>query len=217
MAFPTTSVLTTFTGPNEEPLSEGGLWNSTMRIVVAAVQPCRLVSNTVGVSSTVTVGVSESLWDTSYAENQEVFATISAIDPTIGFSVHTRVQNERTSSAQALQFGYSPDLGVVRFFRMTNNGTFTQIGSSITQTLSVGDAIGLHVQGTTLEGWVRVAGTWNKVGQETDSVISGPGKLGISLNGGPGILTRLDDFGGGATVTTSLERRSVIRSGMTSW
>ena len=52
MAFPTTPILSSFTGANEEPLSEGGVWIGTQRIENSpSITKMRRVSNQAGAGS----------------------------------------------------------------------------------------------------------------------------------------------------------------------
>lgn len=208
MAFPTTPVLTTFPGADEDPLSEGGLWAaSTVRVDTATIDRCQLVNNR-AVRASVVTAAGESLWAASFAADQEVFVTM-AEHAAVGFGLYARIQNEGTSSVVAYHLSIN-DANGFRFFRLSNT-TFTQIGSAIAQAIATGDSMGLSVSGTTLEAWHKpAAGSWTLLGSETNANISGAGKIGITI--GANAATDLDDFGGGEIVVSSDQGLAWIRA-----
>jgi hypothetical protein len=202
VAFPTTSVLSTFDGANEEPLSEGGNWAGPIRAASASLGACRLVSNTVGPSTVGGISTSESYWTpTTFGADQEVFCTVSAAATgTQGFSIWCRLQQEGADTVDGYNLSYTHGTGF-RMFRILNAG-FSQVGSTNAQAVSAGDAAGLTVIGTDLEMWYKAAaGSWVSLGTGSNADVTGAGKLGISISGGSANV-RLDDFGGGEVVTT---------------
>lgn len=202
MAFPNTPILSTFPGANEEPLSEGGAWGGTIRATAVNRDRARLLSNAVAQSSNASVIASESVWATSFPADMEVFATLTATPTTAtnGPALYARVQQEGTTGADAYNLSYVLGTGL-QFYRMVNS-SFTQLGSTVVQVLSAGDSFGLTVSSSTLEGWYKpAAGPWTSIGTQTDSNITGPGKIGLALIGGSGETHRLDNFGGGSMFT----------------
>lgn len=215
MDFPTTSVLTTFPGSDEDPLSESGAWLSVgVRTDSATRARCRLLSNAAASPVSATVA-GESVWATTYAADQEVYCSVPQLPATAGHGVvvWVRIQDEGTASAVAYQFGYTLGTGF-RIFKMTGGGTFTQIGSTDSTVMGTGDSFGGNVIGTNLELWHKpVAGSWTQLVVGTDSVISGSGKIGIFLSAGS--IADLDDFGGGEVSEQAESRKiQVVRSNM---
>jgi hypothetical protein len=203
VAFPTTSVLSTFDGANEEPLSEGGNWAGPIRAASASLGACRLVSNTVGPSTVGGISTSESYWTpTTFGADQEVFCTVSAAATgTQGFSIWCRLQQEGADTVDGYNLSYTHGTGF-RMFRIAN-AAFSQVGSTNTQAVSTGDAAGLSVIGTSLEMWYKASGgSWTSLGTGTNSDVAGAGKLGISISQATAAV-RLDAFGGGEVVAAA--------------
>jgi len=200
MAFPTTSILSSFTGADEDPISEGGAWGATG--IRTSTSPGRKVSGEFARAAAVTTGF-DGIWNTSFAADQEAFVTYSVLSGSGSRPVvYARIQNEGTSSVVAYNFGYVQAAGTWRFFRL-NNLTFTQVGGDHAGAdLAAGDSFGISVIGTTLEGWFKAAGgSWVSLGTETDTNIAGAGKIGIQLQNN--LNMRVDEFGGGEIVPAS--------------
>lgn len=203
MAFPTTGILTTFTGPDEEPLSEGGLWTGgTIRTSSATIKPCRRVDNMCG-PSTLTGNTAESAWATSYGADQECYITLVTL--ALSFQdVYVRLTGAgNTATAQAYFCGWDGTLnggsGAMYIYKLIG-GVYTQLGSNFNITLGSGDKIGISAIGTSITGYYYQSGSWqtNANIQATDSAISGSGALGIDLSSAGAY--RMDDFGGGDVV-----------------
>jgi hypothetical protein len=202
MAVPTTGILSSFTGSDEDPLSEGGNWAGPIRAASGTLNDCRLVSNTAGPSSVGGITTSESYWTpTTFGADQEVYCSIpTAPIGTQGFSIWARLQQEGANTVDGYNLSYTHGTGF-RMFRILNAG-FSQVGSTNAQAVSAGDAAGLTVIGTDLEMWYKAAaGSWVSLGTGSNADVTGAGKLGISISGGSANV-RLDDFGGGEVVTT---------------
>lgn len=152
-----------------------------------------------GPSSDGAVAASESVYGQLFGADMEVFATQPAA-PTVasqGPAVWLRVQSEGVAGADGYNLSYVFGTGL-QFYRMVNS-TFTQLGSTVVQVVAAGDSIGLSINGSVLEGWYKAAaGSWTSIGTQTDTNITGSGKIAASLTGGAASLARLDDFGGGS-------------------
>lgn len=197
MAFPTTPVLTNFTGANENPLSEGGAWAGPVR--TGGQLRCQRFSNQ---AEAINGSTGESIWNTTFAADQEVYAVISALPAAgIGFNIFARCQSEGTASADYYNLSYTEGTGW-RYFKMIDEG-FTQLGGVIsTLVAAVGDSCGFSVIGTTLQGYHKpAAGSWATLGvSQTDSSVTGAGKIGFSLSDSD--TAAFDNFGGGAVVSS---------------
>lgn len=203
MPTPSTPVLTSFTGADEEPLSEGGAWTGgTIRTASATIKPCRRVGNQLGPSSIGGANTAESVYNTSFAADQEAFATLATIATANFQDVYCRVQGEgNTATAKAYFCGYDGSLnggsGAVYIYKLVA-GVFTQLGSNVNVTLASLDKICIQAIGTAIAGYYFHGGVWNTSAniQATDSAISGSGKLGVDLSCAGAF--RMDEFGGGA-------------------
>lgn len=212
MAFPTTSVLTSFTGADEDPLSEGGNWTSSIRWDGGASAPAndlRRASNQAAPSATGSNGHCASYWSSSFAADQEVYATM-ATKCTDGQYVElwARIQSPATSGVDGYVLQVSAVAGaandswdIVRY----NDNSGTSVSSLGTQEVSAGDKIGLEVTGTgatvTLRAYLYSGGSWSQVGSDASdtsgSRITSSGYIGLHIQD-TGNACRWDDFGGGA-------------------
>lgn len=202
MAFPTTSVLTTFPGADEEPLSEGGAWGGTIRTTTATRVPLALSSNRAAPGASGTPSQWESVFQTTFGADMECYVTQTGAPTTAGNgpAVWLRVQSEGAAGADGYNLSYVFGTGL-QFYRMVDS-SFTQLGSTVVQVVAAGDSFGLSVIGTTLEGWYKPsAGAWTSIGTRSDGNITGSGKIALAITGGSGTPTRLDDFGGGSIAT----------------
>lgn len=193
MAFPTTDIITNFPGADEDPLSEGGAWqNNGMQPSTPRV---RLVSNEADTQAA--GGDCQSVYNTSFAADQEVFATISEVPSAgQGIAVWGRIVDQNTSGVDAYLCYYdSGNFGLAKCV----NGTVSGIGTATSKTPSIGHKIGLSMSGTTIEAWYYNGSSWSLDQSLTDSSVTGAGYLGIELNQGG----RFDDFGGGAIVVAA--------------
>lgn len=212
MAFPNTPVLTTFTGPDEDPLSEGGNWLGPIR---NALGQLRRLSNVAHASATIGSDY-QSYWTTQFAADQEAYTTIATL-PTVGngICVYVRIHNPGNATlAEGYNFCYHPGTGL-RCFRFSGGSSFLQVGSTTAVTLSAGDKIGLSILGNTLTGYYFTAGAWNTVSIGTDGLITGAGFIGLQLDDTTG---EADDFGGGIPVVAATPLFPLImHSRRTSW
>lgn len=213
-SFPTTDVLTTFTGADEDPLSEGGDWASSIRWDGGGGVPAndlRLVSNQAGPSASGANSHCASYWNTSFAADQEVFATVGVkCDDGKWCSLAARIQDPSTSGVDfyALEIdavaGSANDTWSIYRY---NDNSGSLVGSLGTQEFSAGDKIGLEVSGTgatvTLRAYIYTGGVWTQVGSDVEdtsgSRITAAGYIGAHMNDTAN-AGRWDDFGGGEIV-----------------
>lgn len=107
-----------------------------------------------------------------------------------------------TSSANACGYDFAAraSANTLNIYRV-DNGAFTALGATITQTVTNGDAVGGTVIGNTLTHHYKVSGgSWQVMSTVTDSTYTASGYLGLSF----GLNTQaFDNFGGGTIGTTA--------------
>lgn len=197
MAFPTTSVLTNFTGVDEDPLRESATWGG---IIQSGTNEATRVGNAVGRAvggswGGYRVGISSA--------NLEAFLTLATLAGTDQIHASCRIQNPGNASTAAQYLGiYQHGTGFLAY-KMTGGSSFLQIGSTNATAAANSDKLGLEVNGTSLTVYHFTGGSWVARVSATDSAISGAGTVGVVGSGGS---IRGDDFGGGAIVaaTTAL-------------
>ncbi len=205
MAFPTTSVLDSFTRANESPLSGGGNWAA----ISTAADPLELNSNKVRCSVT---GLDISYWTpTNFGPDCEVFATLSTVPVAAGgMRLYLRIQGEGGSNTFD---GY-----MLRTIWVTGGANDTVTLSVVTNAAATllatfthemvnGDKFGLTAVGTVLEAWCApvATGVWGSLGTydtaSDGTKYSAAGKIALGLATAQTVLA--DDFGGGTYVPVS--------------
>lgn len=198
MSFPTTSVITSFTGGDEAPLSEGATWAGPIQ---SGVNQPRRVSNAVA-NPTSGSGQGQSAYASVNAADLEAFATVSVL-PIAGDNVDVwvRIKSPNTGSAKGYYAWYTTGTGW-RVYRFEAPGTFVQVGGTDATAMSAGEKIGCEVIGTTVRALHYTGGAWVQRVSGTDSAVTGAGQIGLEIYGAlTSAAARLDDFGGGAVVT----------------
>lgn len=201
MAFPTTPLLATFNGADENPLTTN--WTCPLKTGDANLRRSSniLISEFQG-------GIGDGYWDLSpFGPDVEVYATVATTLATDGdhFSLYARLAGVGTATPD----GYY--LNVVRvggtIFIQTwrlDDGNATQLGSDIPTAVVAGDAIGLSCIGNTIRGYYRSVsgGGFTELLETTDTTYPSAGYIGakVSQSGAP--VPALDDFGGGTIVLT---------------
>lgn len=193
MAFPTTSVLDSFTRADENPLA--GIWLGALTNTENQLQ---LVSNTAAAPDAAAFCGS---YTTSTSADCEAYATVSTNDAGNRSELYLRVFTD----ASGLDGYCVSRVGSTWSIRKKTNSADAAIGATATQAFSAGDSMGITAYGTTLEGWYKpAAGAWTMVLSRTDSTYTSGGYLGLRAFG---TTYRFDDFGGG-TIVSAAEKQS---------
>lgn len=193
MAFPTTSVLDTFsvnaslsTGSWATPIFNG---DSTL---VALDGEC------VGQG-----GFCDSYWSASTfgADSEAYCKVVNAIESGgNAYEVLCRISNPNGAVNNYFIHVLNDNSNVVWMYK-TVSGSQTKLGADVTQAIAAGDSIGISAIGTTISFWHKpAAGSWTEVATRTDSSVTGAGYIGLAIQG---TSVRLDDFGGGTVVPAS--------------
>lgn len=140
-------------------------------------------------------GQSAEYTTTSYGPNCECFVTVDT-KPTSDADAVGLIARGSTGSPARGYYLFAINKTGTDIFSLYRNvaGTYTQLGSNVSQEYSAGDKIGLSCVGTTIKGWLYTGGSWSVVITQTDGNITGAGFFGAYMNG---TVARLDDFGGG--------------------
>ncbi len=193
MDFPTTSVLDTFTGTDQNPIS--GNWSTPMH---SSDNAMRRLSNQL---TPTTAGVFNNAWWNvqTFGPDVEAFATITTLpgngQPT---DVWARVKNPGTSNLEGYLAVYSGnDANAVYLGKYISGAWAGQVGSAIQHPLVAGDKIGICCMGTTIELWAYESGSWSRLIQATDTSHQTAGYIGAEIYHN---VARLDDFGGGTVI-----------------
>lgn len=180
--FPQNAVLTTFTGADENPLSEGGNWVANVDTDHGDLQ---LTSNAAAGTA---VAACDMYWTTSFAANCEAFFTVSTI-PSAGKSVGAflRLTGEGTATPDGYLVLFGPL--AMATYRM-DDGALTQLAASVIA-LANGDVVGARISGNVIQGYLN----GEPVGTgAVDSTYTTGTKIGLFIND---TTARVDSFGGG--------------------
>ena len=197
MAFPTTSILSTFSGADENPITTD--WTSN----ILADGDMQIVSNRL-TSANISIHCSAG-YDlaTMGSGDIEVYATIPTGSSSSAYypSLLVKMQNLSGSPANGYKIRFRKNSSEVRIYRL-DNGVATLLGASMSLpggvALANGDGIGTIAKNDasgTIEAWFKDgAAAWALVGSRADTTYKAvDGYIGINSLGN----TTFDDFGGG--------------------
>lgn len=200
MAFPTTTVIDTFTYSNGalETVS-GGVWQ---------INPFNdAASNGVSVNAnaartTVTPGGVGMAWfDTNtYGANQEAYFTATTVGGYFGLYICL----QQPSAGSATGDGYLVEIeGTNLSFYRFDNAVGTDIGSGpqTVTALANGDGFGALRFGSSIQAYRRSSGTWSTYGTPVTDATYTSGKLGFVIAEDTARPV-IDNFGGGTVVTS---------------
>lgn len=201
MAFPTTSVLDTFSDTEGPPMTGWATPTGYAGLKSNGSTCLADAANAVGFWNSVLSGA-----------DCEAFCTVTtATSSSNTVGVWARCAN---IGSGATVDGYFLSMGegatdLWSIYRV-DNGVPTLLGSTFSQEVSDGDSIGIAVIGTTIEAWYKASGgSWTMLDSRTDSTYSAAGYIGASISDTTG---RIDDFGGGVAITL-LPRLSLLGVG----
>lgn len=187
------SLLSDFTGVDENPLSEGGKWGP----LDTTSNPLRRVSN--AATSTVST-TGENYWTVqNYGPDVDVYVTITVM-PLAGnnVDVSARIQGEGGAAtydgyrARMLQNAGTDSLTICR----VTNAAITTLATMTTRDFAVGEKVGIRCLGSTVEAWYY-AGVWTLGLSVVDTTYPAAGKIALHVRGSTG---RADDFSAGPVV-----------------
>lgn len=190
MAFPTTDILFDFTTNDAAPMTG---WTDIANGVSAA--------GGIGVGS-VTTDINVSKTTASYGPDAEGYFTI-VTKPSNGNGLGVAVRIDGSNAGYFVTVQTASGTDSVLIFRIDAGPDFTQLGSTISQEFSVGDALGIEVIGTSnnIKAYRKPSGgSWGQIGTtQSDGTYTAAGKLQLEID----FAGQVDDFGGGTVVTAS--------------
>lgn len=203
--FPENSVLDTFTGTdNTSPP------NSNWTNGIDTATGLDLEDNAVTSSSSGTFGTAYYNAITPGA-SQEAYVQIVQSSGQYK-CVYARIVNVGVGSADGYVVCASPsggDANTVQIYRK-DNGSDSLLTPAISQTVSIGDWVGIKTVGDQICAWYRDADTgdlWTELGCRTDGNYINAGRIGMGTDADTTIGV-MDNFGGG-NVTVASSRRPI--------
>lgn len=198
------TLLSSFTGADENPLSEGGNW---ARLDTNGTGTLQRVSNTVGDTQATT---RDAYWTpTNFGPDCEAYVSIpTKPGNTQSVSIVARVQGEGgagTWDGYRATFTAASGTDTWLLDRITNNAAAATIASG-NREFSAGEKIGIECIGTTIAIYVFTGGSWTQLGSGTDSTYTSAGKVGMRIANS---TARLDDFFAG-NVTASFVPKVMV-------
>jgi hypothetical protein len=191
MAFPTTSVLTSFTQADGNASGFTVIWSGDNPLYVTSNQArC----NSAG-------GAADGGWNAgTYGPDCEAYATISTLSSGKNLYIYARISVLNTASAPDAYRVHFNGTSTVTIERYDHTGSSTVLGASISASFSAGDKIGISCVGSTITAYKYTSGAWASLGARTDSTYSSAGYIGLEIQD---TTYRCDDFGGGTVSTGS--------------
>lgn len=200
------NLLTTFEGPDEGPLSEGGNWQRT----IIARPPLRRLSNSATDSSHGDANYSN--WVTPYSTDPS--GILDAFGCTTGGQLGTALETWRVALWSVLgasltgylaYFGGGISKGYVLRNYSGGLASFTDIAAS-GATLSYPEQIGIRINGTEVECWGMDAGVWSLKCSATDTDYRGQFYSGLGIEDPTGGGLAFTCFGAGTRQRTQIYR-----------
>lgn len=116
----------------------------------------------------------------TFGPNVDAWATLAVI--TAGnLRVAARLQSPATAGVDGYLVRAFKGTSTVELYRVDDN-TETSLATGITQTISVGDSLGIRCNGTSIESWYKVgAGAWTQLQAVTDATYGSAGNVGFAL------------------------------------
>lgn len=199
MAFPTTSVLDTFTRADNASL--GANWAGP--VFVGNFAP-RIVGNQVGPDTDSGNSYASRYWLTPVATGQYeaglTMGTVGSARREIYTNIGSPASGSENLYALAETFGVQFEWGIYRYL----TGSSTLMGATFTQSYASGDKFGLEVvESISQKAYYKAAaGSWAQVGTtQSDSTLFG-GSLGFAIQENLA-APRIDDFFGGDSVAAT--------------
>lgn len=196
ISFPQGAVLDVFTGVNGTTLPA---YSANWTLIAAGAVPTLQIQSNAATGTA--VGNNGNFWNPrKYGPNCDAFIQVTT-KPTNGGVVFIFARTVDPTALATLS-GYATfyvenlagtdTIGIYRF----DGGTPTQLGSSVNQEVSAGDAIGVRCIGNQIQSWYYNGATWALMDTQTDSTYSAPGYISLLLSDAINTV-RLDNFGGG--------------------
>ena len=190
MGYPITNVLDDFNRADTGPPPSGSWTTSYSGGHLVASNVCAVSGVSGGASS----------WSTQFKANQEVYFTLSTLPVAgEGLALNLRLQTVSDYFSDNYQLDLIVVVGgsndVLRISKSVST-VFTQLGADIAlgADLATSDVVGLRAVGSTIETFRNGA----SVATRTDSDVTAAGYVGIYSGG---VVSRVDDFGGGGFST----------------
>lgn len=202
MAFPTTSVLDTFTDGS----APQGLQVYSANWATGTLFPNTWITNADGTAHSQGADTGNG-WTTTYGPDVEVYCTITAkgADGTY-LALYARCSDfgSTTIDGYEAEIDFASGTDTVKVSKITDGSfAFLTGGNPVaTQEFSVGDAFGFEIIGNSLKVYRKPSGgSWGQIGSTlTDSTYTGSGRIGLQGSG------NIDDFGGGTVVSGGITK-----------
>lgn len=188
-------VLDNFNRAAENPLSDGGQWNTTAGPGTGRMQ----TNGSQALATTPNVAISSSFWTTPFTPPLEIFADIPVLPS---------VSTDFVSLPLVVAIGTTPNGYYFRFragdflIQRVTNGSQSRSVASGTMTLNAGDTIaGTYDEIGTLTAWQKTGGVWSALGSGIDTTYLGALYPGLRTNDA---TAAFDNFGAGVSGATAL-------------
>jgi hypothetical protein len=185
-AFPTTGILDNFNRANSPSL--GADW--TQYIGTAGIS-----SNQFYLGADYDTEIA--LWNHgNFGPDTELYITIATH---YSDEVAFYIRDDGADNSYKVYFNTATN--IIQIFRI-DDGDSTQLGSTVNQTISNGDGLGVEMIGSTIKSYYKASGgSWVAKDTQSDSTYSNAGEMLIKTYTDATATFRLDDFGGGTVVS----------------
>lgn len=205
MAGPVNGVLYTFTGPNGTDLN---VWNSAWAAPPTGAASMEIQGNAATASANASYNAS--FTTASYGSDWEIFGTVTT-PPSPDYYPFMLLGGLQNTGSMSTVDGYALYYasGSITVNRV-DNGTLTQLGSAVTQTIGAGDQVRLARVGNDIIADYRSSGgSWVELAVRTDTTYMSSGPVGLYSYT---TSVRIDDVGGG-TLSSGISGSASLTQG----
>jgi hypothetical protein len=181
------ALLSSFTGPDENPLSEGGNWSPVGGLAGVLERVGDAVTNTLVNPH---INEEETFWTPQkFGPDCEVYVTVKTTSGSISggndnqADLCVRVQSDHDQLYRLTVGGFTSGSASAWQIQKSVGGTAVVIASA-TQTVNSGDKIGMRIRCFTIDLWINQGSGWNEVLSytDTDATYIGSGLVGFGCS-----------------------------------
>jgi hypothetical protein len=186
---PNDTVLDTFTGSDGDPLNatnwDAGAWSN---------QSAPQLDGSGNAEDADASGSSQAYWK-SLPASADQSCWVEAATADVNIAALVRMVENASNDHDGYEVYYEASNNTIRIARFDGwpSGSFTDIGTTYSHTLAVGDRIGATISGSTIRAWLDTGSGWVEVLRVKDTTYRANGMIGFLVP----TTQKVAEFGGG--------------------
>lgn len=198
------TLLDSFTGADQNPLSEGGNWAKLNTADALDLQ--RLSSAVSGTG----VGTGRRYWTpANFGPDLDLYVTVPTKTADGGnFGLHARIQGEGGANTyDSYMVFIAPVAGTDGWSIGRNDNAVLTVLTSGTREFTNGEKLGMSIIGSVISAYVFAGAGWQLLGTATDTTYAAAGKIALQAHN---TTVRMDDLFVGAPVAGGVPSASAL-------